>query len=77
MKISNIKKKAASRPKHTPKPHSFEPTLLLGTGWHAYKTCESDEEGLNCNARIAMKNSEILIINPTKSTIKTGLDIGL
>jgi len=60
-----------------PKPHSFEPTLLLGTGWHAYKTCESDEEGLNCNARIAMKNSEILIINPTKSTIKTGLDIVL
>ena len=60
-----------------PKPHSFEPFLLLGTGWHTYEVCEPGEDGLNCNARIAMKNSEILMINPTESNIKTGLDVVL
>ena len=60
-----------------PKPNSLEPFLLLGSGWHTYVECEPDEEGLNCYARVTMKNSEILIINPTESTINITLDVVL
>jgi len=60
-----------------PKPNSLEPFLLLGSGWHTYEECEPDEKGINCYARVTMENSEILIINPTESTINTTLEIVL
>ena len=40
-----------------PKPNSLKPFLLLGSGWHAF-----DPEN---HVRATMKNSEILIVNPT------------
>ena len=60
-----------------PKPDSLEPFLLLGSGWHTYVECEPNEEGINCYARVTMENSEILIINPTESTIDITLGIVL
>ena len=60
-----------------PKSNSLEPFLLLGSGWHTYVECEPDDERKNCFARVTMKNSEILIINPTESTINITLEIVL
>ena len=40
-----------------PKPNSLKPFLLLGSGWHVF-----DPEN---HVRATMKNSEILIVNPT------------
>ena len=52
-----------------PKPNSLEPFLLLGSGWHAFQP-EHD-------ARATMKNSEILIVNPTNSEINITLNLVL
>ena len=67
-----------------PKPNSPEPFVLLGSGWHTYEKCEGETGNLltgvniNCNARATMKNSEILIVNPTNSdnTITLNLVLG-
>ena len=52
-----------------PKPNSLEPFLALGSGWHIF---ESEHK-----ARAAMKNSEILIVNPTNSEINITMNLGL
>ena len=62
-----------------PKPNSSEPFLLLGSGWHNYKSCTDTEAKkiFDCNARSTMKNSEILIVNPTNSDREIMLNIVL
>ena len=62
-----------------PKPNSSEPFLLLGSGWHNYKSCTDTEAEkiFDCNARSTMKNSEILIVNPTNSDREIMLNIVL
>ena len=52
-------------PKHT----SSEPFLLLGSGWNIFED--------RYNARTAMKNAEILIINPTNHDISITLNLVL
>ena len=52
-----------------PKPDSSEPFLLLGSGWHMF-----DEK---FNVRATMKNSEILIVNPTNAEIDVTLNLVL
>jgi len=52
-----------------PKPDSSEPFLLLSSGWHPF---DSD-----IMLRGIMKNSEILIVNPTNSNIDITLNIVL
>ena len=52
-----------------PKPNSSEPFLLLGSGWHTFES--------EYNARGTMKNSEILIVNPTSYDITTTLNLVL
>ena len=52
-----------------PKPESLEPFLLLGSGWHVFDQ--------NTMLRSAMKNSEILIVNPTNSEMHATLNIVL
>jgi len=51
-----------------PKPNSQEPFLLLGSGWHTLS---------ENNARGSMKNSEILIVNPTSYDITITLNLVL
>ena len=62
-----------------PKPNSSEPFLLLGSGWHNYKSCTDTEAKkiFDCNARSTMKNSEILIVNPTNSDREIMLNVVL
>jgi len=50
-----------------PKPNSSEPFLLLGSGWHTFEP--------EYNARGTMKNSEILIVNPTSSEMTITLNL--
>jgi hypothetical protein len=50
-----------------PKPTSSEPFLLLGSGWHMFES--------QFDARATMKNSEILIVNPTNSEINVTLNL--
>jgi len=50
-----------------PKPNSSEPFLLLGSGWHIF---DPDD-----HIRASMKNSEILIINPTNSETSITLNV--
>tara|TARA_B100001765_G_C19409997_1_gene296225 strand:- start:151 stop:813 length:663 start_codon:yes stop_codon:yes gene_type:complete len=52
-----------------PKTHSLEPFLLLGSGWYEFEP--------EYNARATMKNSEILIVNPTNSEINITLNVFL
>jgi len=52
-----------------PKPNSSEPFLLLGSGWHIF-----DSE---YHVRATMKNSEILIVNPTNSEMYVTLSVVL
>ena len=52
-----------------PKPNSSEPFLLLGSGWHVF-----DPE---YHIRATMKNSEILIVNPTNSEMHATLSLVL
>ena len=52
-----------------PKPNSSEPFLLLGSGWYVF-----DSE---FNVRPTMKNSEILIVNPTDSEMNVTLNLVL
>ena len=52
-----------------PKPNSSEPFLLLGSGWHVF-----DPE---YHIRATMKNSEILIVNPTNSEMPATLSLVL
>jgi len=52
-----------------PKPNSSEPFLLLGSGWHVF-----DPE---YHIRATMKNSEILIVNPTSSEMHVTLSVVL
>jgi hypothetical protein len=52
-----------------PKPNSSEPFLLLGSGWHVF-----DPEN---HVRATMKNSEILIVNPTNSEMSVTLNVVL
>jgi len=52
-----------------PKPNSSEPFLLLGSGWHTFES--------EYNARGTMKNSEILIVNPTSYDITITLNLVL
>ena len=52
-----------------PKPNSSEPFLLLGSGWHVF-----DPE---YHIRATMKNSEILIVNPTNSEMHVTLSVVL
>ena len=52
-----------------PKPNSLKPFLLLGSGWHAF-----DPEN---HVRATMKNSEILIVNPTNSELYVTLNVVL
>ena len=52
-----------------PKPNSSEPFLLLGSGWHVF-----DPE---YNTRTSMKNSEILVVNPTNSEMYVTLNVVL
>jgi len=52
-----------------PKPNSLEPFLLLGSGWHTF----DNERG----ERLTMKNSEILIVNPTNSEMSVTLNVVL
>ena len=52
-----------------PKPNSSEPFLLLGSGWHKFES--------EYNTRGTMKNSEILIVNPTSYDITTTLNLVL
>ena len=61
-----------------PKPTSSEPFLLLGSGWHQYNKCKGEIENVHhCNARSTMKNSEILVVNPTNSGIDITLNLVL
>ena len=51
-----------------PKPISSEPFVLLGSGWHHFNNCRGEIENIpDCNTRPTLKNSEILIVNPTNS----------
>jgi hypothetical protein len=52
-----------------PKPDSSEPFLLLGSGWHMFDS--------KFNVRATMKNSEILIVNPTNAEIDVTLNLVL
>tara|TARA_B100001105_G_scaffold207673_1_gene171923 strand:- start:78 stop:548 length:471 start_codon:yes stop_codon:yes gene_type:complete len=52
-----------------PKPNSLKPFLLLGSGWHVF-----DPEN---HVRTTMKNSEILIVNPTNSKLYITLNVVL
>jgi len=52
-----------------PKPNSSEPFLLLGSGWHVFVP--------EHNLRTTMKNSEILIVNPTNSEMHVTLNVVL
>ena len=52
-----------------PKPNSSEPFLLLGSGWHVFVP----EQHL----RTTMKNSEILIVNPSNSEMHVTLNVVL
>ena len=52
-----------------PKPNSSEPFLLLGHGWYVF-----DPE---YHIRATMKNSEILIVNPTSSEMHATLSVVL
>ena len=52
-----------------PKPNSLEPFLLLGSGWYVFEPEQ--------NARATMKNSEILVVNPTNSEINITLNLVL
>ena len=52
-----------------PKPNSSEPFLLLGSGWHVF---DPEKPG-----RATMKNSEILIVNPTNSEMYVTLNVVL
>jgi hypothetical protein len=52
-----------------PKPNSSEPFLVLGSGWHVF-----DKDTM---LRATMKNSEILIVNPTNSEIYATLNVVL
>ncbi len=59
-----------------PKSNSSEPFLLLGSGWHNYKSCSGEIEKIfDCNARSTMKNSEILVVNPTNSDREITLNV--
>ena len=52
-----------------PKPNSSEPFLLLGSGWHVFVP--------EHHLRTTMKNSEILIVNPTNSEMHVTLNLVL
>ena len=52
-----------------PKPNSSEPFLVLGSGWHVFDA--------DTMLRATMKNSEILIVNPTNSEIYATLNVVL
>jgi hypothetical protein len=52
-----------------PKPNSSEPFLVLGSGWHVFDT--------DTMLRGTMKNSEILIVNPTNSEMYATLNVVL
>ena len=52
-----------------PKPNSSEPFLVLGSGWHVF-----DPE---YQIRTTMKNSEILVVNPTNSDMSVTLNLVL
>ena len=43
--------------------------MLLGSGWHIFEA--------EYDIRIAMRNSEILIVNPTNDEMNTKLDVTL
>ena len=61
-----------------PEPNSLEPFLLLGSDWHHFKSCKGEIEKIHdCNARTSMKNSEILIVNPTNSDMDVTLNLVL
>ena len=61
-----------------PKPDSSEPFLLLGSGWHDFKECgERMHESYECDTRSSMKNSEILIVNPTNTEKEIILNLTL
>ena len=52
-----------------PKSNSLEPFLLLGSGWHIFEIVH--------DVRTVMKNSEILIVNPTNSEMNVTLNLVL
>ena len=52
-----------------PKSNSLEPFLLLGSGWHIFEIVH--------DVRTVMKNSEILIVNPTNSETNVTLNLVL
>ena len=52
-----------------PKSNSLEPFLLLGSGWHIFE--------IAYDVRTVMKNSEILIVNPTNSETNVTLNLVL
>ena len=52
-----------------PKSNSLEPFLLLGSGWHIFE--------ILYDVRTVMKNSEILIVNPTNSETNVTLNLVL
>jgi len=52
-----------------PKPNSSEPFLVLGSGWHVFDA--------DTMLRATMKNSEILIVNPTNSEMHATLNVVL
>ena len=52
-----------------PKPNSSEPFLVLGSGWHVFDA--------DTMLRATMKNSEILIVNPTNSEMYATLNVVL
>lgn len=52
-----------------PKPNSSEPFLVLGSGWHVFDA--------DTMLRGTMKNSEILIVNPTNSEMYATLNVVL
>ena len=52
-----------------PKPNSSEPFLVLGSGWHVFDN--------NAMLRATMKNSEILIVNPTNFEMYATLNVVL
>ena len=61
-----------------PNPDSSEPFLLLGSGGHHFHKCGGEIEKIySCNARSTMKNSEILIVNPTHSDMQITLNMVL
>lgn len=52
-----------------PNSNSLEPFLLLGSGWHIFE--------IVYDVRTVMKNSEILIVNPTNSEMNVTLNLVL